>query len=125
MMTGSDLGGIWVIPGFSLHQEFHLLADAGLTPLEILQMTTLDPAQFLDREAAMGTVEAGKNADLVLLDDNPVKNVKNLDRIAGVFVKGKYFSKEALETLKNGVAVAYGNQPIDDYETTLDPNHKD
>ncbi|MGS0759524.1 amidohydrolase family protein, partial [Roseateles sp. GG27B] len=68
---GSDLGGGWVIPGFSLHQEFRLLAEAGLSPLEVLQMTTLNGAEYLQRQATMGTVEAGKNADLVLLEANP------------------------------------------------------
>ncbi len=109
MLTGSDLGGIWVIPGFSLHQEFKALAAAGLSPLEILQMTTLNGAQFMNREASMGTVDEGKNADLVLLDANPVEAVANLDRIAAVVLKGKYFSKDALDKMKSDVASAYKN----------------
>lgn len=112
MLTGSDLGGIWVIPGFGLHREFRELASAGLSPLDILQMTTLNGAEFLHRETSMGTVEAGKNADLVLLDANPIADVANLDRISGVFLKGKYFSKEDLETMKSKVAQAYAQQPI-------------
>ncbi len=91
MLAGSDFGGIWLIPGFSLHQEFHELAASGFSPLEILQMTTLNGAQFMHREATMGTVDEGKNADLVLLDANPIKDVANLDKIAAVVLKGKYF----------------------------------
>lgn len=109
MLTGSDLGGIWVIPGFSLHQEFKALAGAGLSPFEILQMTTLNGAQFLGREATMGTVDEGKNADLVLLDAHPVDAVANLGRIAAVVLKGKYFSKDMLDKMKNDVASAYKN----------------
>ncbi len=109
MLTGSDLGGIWVIPGFSLHQEFQALAAAGLSPLEILQMATLNGAQFLNREATMGTVDVGKNADLVLLDAHPVEAVANLGRIAAVVLKGKYFSKDMLDKMKNEVASAYKN----------------
>ncbi|MES2942139.1 MAG: hypothetical protein V4772_04630, partial [Pseudomonadota bacterium] len=58
ILVGTDVGGIWVIPGFSLHQEFREFAKAGFTPLEILQATTLNGARFLKRESTMGTVEA-------------------------------------------------------------------
>ena len=63
MMAGSDFGGGWVVPGISLHQEFDLLEQAGISPLRILQMTTLNGAEFLKRESSMGTVEAGKDAN--------------------------------------------------------------
>ncbi len=113
LMAGSDSGvaSIWVVPGFSLHDEFHELAAAGLTPLKVLQMTTLNGAEFLGRQSTMGTVETGKNADLVLLDANPIVDVTNLDRISGVFVKGRYFPKGALDKLKADTATGYGNAP--------------
>jgi imidazolonepropionase-like amidohydrolase len=123
MLAGSDLGGIWVIAGVSLHQEFRELAEAGLSPLEILQMTTLNPAEFLKREASMGTVNEGKNADLVLLEANPLQDAAHLSKIAGVFLKGKYFSKEALEALKKGVALNFRNMPPQALNLALDPNH--
>ncbi len=107
MLAGSDLGGVWVIPGFSLHQEFRELAASGLTPLEILQMTTLNGAEFMNRTSTMGTVDEGKNADLVMLDANPVDDVANLSKISAVVLKGKYFSKSALDKLKSDVAAAY------------------
>lgn len=125
MTAGSDIGGIWVIPGFGLHQEFRELAAAGLTPLEVLQMTTLNGAEFLKREATMGTVDEGKNADLVLLDGNPIADVANLSKISAVFLKGKFFSKVALDKLKSDVATAYANQPLQSFHTALDPNHVD
>ncbi len=109
MLAGSDLGGIWVIPGFSLHQEFQELARAGLTPLEILQMATLNGAEFLRRESTMGAVEPGKNADLVLLDANPLVDVANLGTISSVFLRGKYFSKADLDAMQATVARAYAN----------------
>ncbi len=101
MMAGTDSGGAgeWDIPGFALHQEFDLLAEAGLSPLTILQMTTLDGAKFLGREASMGTVEAGKNADLVVLDANPVASERNLHRIDAVVRTGDYFSRRDLDGL--------------------------
>jgi len=125
MMAGSDFAtiGTWTIPGFSLHQEFEQLAAAGFSPLEVLQMTTLHPAEFLKREATMGTVEVGKNADLVLLDANPVADVVNLSRIAAVFLRGKHFSKAALDQMKADLAAAYASQPLQPLSTLIDPHH--
>lgn len=113
MMAGSDGGqaSTWVVPGFGLHEDFRELTDAGLSPLDILQMTTLNPAEFLNRQATMGTVEAGRNADLVLLEADPIKSAANLDKIAGVFLKGRYLPKTRLDHMKNDVAKAYANLP--------------
>jgi imidazolonepropionase-like amidohydrolase len=74
MMVGTDGGG--QAPGQSIHQEFDELAKAGLSPLKILQMTTLNPAEFLGRTGTMGSIDVGKNADIVLLDGNPVESVQ-------------------------------------------------
>ncbi len=104
MLAGSDYGGGWVIPGISLHQEFDLLAQAGLSPLTVLQMTTINGARFLKREAAMGTVAPGKEANLVLLDANPIESVQNLHRIHAVVRDGRFYSPEALAHLKESVA---------------------
>ena len=88
-------------------------------------MTTLNPAQFLNREATMGTVDAGKNADLVVLDANPVTDVANLSKISGVMLKGKYFSKAALDKQKASVADAYANSPIPAFTAAAEPAHID
>ncbi|MES2257057.1 MAG: amidohydrolase family protein [Pseudomonadota bacterium] len=125
MMTGSDLSGIWVVPGFSLHQEFRELSASGLSPLTVLQMATLNGAKFLKREATMGTVATGKNADLVLLDANPLADTANLSKISGVVVKGKYFAKTALDKMKSDVAAAYNAQPLQSVQSVLDPHHVD
>ena len=103
MLAGSDLGGEWVIPGFGLHQEFDLLGAAGLTPLEVLQMTTLNGAQFLGRESTMGTVDVGKDANLVVLSANPIQSIQNLHAITGVVRAGTYYSSDALNALKQSV----------------------
>lgn len=124
LLAGSDLGGIWVVPGFGLHQEFRELAGAGLTPLQILQMTTLNGARFLQRESSMGTVEAGKNADLVLLDANPIEDAANLSTIAGVFLKGRYFSSAALAEMKRGVAAAHAGATLAPALSAVDPHHR-
>jgi len=106
MMAGTDGGG--QVPGQSLLQEFDELAKAGLSPLKILQMTTIDPAKFLGCAATMGTVEAGKNADLVLLDANPLVTVQNMHRIAAVVRGGLYHSATELASLRGRVATGHG-----------------
>jgi hypothetical protein len=100
MLAGSDFGGIWLVAGFSLHQEFDLLAQAGFTTLKILQMTTLDGAKLLGREASAGSVEEGKDANLVLLDGNPIEAVQNLHKVYAVVHDGTFYSKGDLEALK-------------------------
>ena len=104
MLAGSDLGGGFVIAGFGLHREFDLLEAAGLSPLDVLQMTTLNGAKFLGRESTMGSVAVGKAANLVLLSANPMASVQNLHRIAGVVRGGTYHSAAALAAMKQKTA---------------------
>ncbi len=106
MLAGTDFGGGWLVPGFSLHHEFDLLARAGVAPLRVLQMTTLDPAIFLHREATMGVVEPGHDADLVLLDADPTASVANLHRVAGVVRAGRYLDRRALDAIEARAAAA-------------------
>ena len=110
MMTGSDYGGGWLLPGFSLHQEFALLSQAGLTPLQVLQGTTLNPAAYLGRTDEMGNVRAGMLADLVLLRDDPLADVGNLAAIDGVFKSGAFYSRD---DLRNLMRLADGSVPGD------------
>jgi imidazolonepropionase-like amidohydrolase len=85
------------VPGFCLHDELEWFTKAGFTPLQSLQTATINPARFLGREASEGTVETGKRANLVLLDADPTSNVRNIDNIAAVIIRGKLLSKPALE----------------------------
>ncbi len=114
MLAGSDTSLIapWVVPGFSLHQEFSLLQAAGLTPLQILQMTTINGAEFMHRESTMGTVDAGKNADLVILNDDPLASVANLSKISGVVLRGRYLAQADLDKIKSDTAAYYASQPV-------------
>jgi hypothetical protein len=107
LMAGSDYGGGWVVPGFSLHQEFDLLEQAGLKPLRVLQMTTLDAARFLNRDASLGTVEEGKDANLVLLAGDPTVSVQNLHRIDSVVRGGRYYDSYELAEMRETVASKY------------------
>ena len=107
ILAGSDVGGVWLIAGFSLHQEFHELSAIGLTPLQVLQTTTRNAAEFLNRQTTTGSVEEGKNADLVLLEGNPISDAGNLDKISAVVLHGKYLSGADLQKMKSDVAAAY------------------
>lgn len=100
LMAGTDLGVRWISPGQSLHEEIGYLFDAGLTPMQALQAATRNPARFLGVNA--GTVERGKLANLVLLDANPLEDIRNTRRIHGVVLNGKYFDRAQLDTLLKG-----------------------
>jgi imidazolonepropionase-like amidohydrolase len=105
IMAGTDVGNPYVFPGFSLHDELALLVEAGLTPMEALQAATRNPAKFLER-TDLGTVETGKIADLVLLDANPMEEIRNTRRIAAVVVGGRLLSKASLDAMLAEVAAA-------------------
>ena len=104
MLAGTDFGGQWIVPGRSLHREFDLLARSGVSPLHILQMATMGPARYLGREASMGAVEAGRDADLVLLAGDPNASAANLHKVSGVVRAGRFLSRRDLDTLSSDIA---------------------
>jgi imidazolonepropionase-like amidohydrolase len=107
LMAGTDTAaGVYVMPGFSLHQELELFVKAGLTPMEALQTATLNPAKFLGRTRDIGTVEKSKLADLVLLDANPLDNISNTQKISAVVQGGRYFSRADLDGILREVEAA-------------------
>jgi amidohydrolase family protein len=99
LLTGTDVSSAWVFPGFSVHDELGLFVEAGLTPMEALQAATRGPATFLGELASSGTVERGKTADLVLLDADPLRDIRNTRKIRAVVLKGRYFPREELQEM--------------------------
>lgn len=99
ILAATDTPNPWVFPGSGLHEELALLVDGGLTPLDALRSATLHPARFLGTEATMGSVEAGKVADLVLLDANPLEDIAHTRRIRTVVANGRLFDRAALDSL--------------------------
>lgn len=100
LLPGTDAGVLLIFPGFSLHDELRLLVEqAGLTPMEAIVSATRRPAEFLGIEQSLGTIERGKIADLVLLDANPLDDIRATERIAGVAVAGRFFSKADLQQM--------------------------
>jgi len=99
IIAGTDAGSSGVVWGFSLHDELELLVDAGLTPEEALNSATRLPATWLGIDSFTGTVETGKFADLVLLDANPLDDIKNTRKIEGVFVNGRWLDKAKINAM--------------------------
>jgi imidazolonepropionase-like amidohydrolase len=99
LLAGSDAANPFVVWGFSLHEELTLLVAAGLLPREALEAATLNPARYLEATDSLGTVEAGKLADLVLIDANPLEDIRNTQRISAVVLNGRYLDRRALDRL--------------------------
>jgi imidazolonepropionase-like amidohydrolase len=106
-LAGTDTPNPYCFPGFSLHDELALLVKAGLTPLEALQSATRNPAEYLGRLATQGTVEKGKIADLVLLDADPLADIRNSQKIAAVVLRGELLTRAELRKMLAGVEAAY------------------
>jgi imidazolonepropionase-like amidohydrolase len=88
-----------LVPGFCLHDELEWMTKAGLSPLQAIQTATLNPARFLGREGTQGTVDVGKRADLVLLEADPLTDIRNTRRIAAVIVRGRLVSKPEIDRI--------------------------
>jgi imidazolonepropionase-like amidohydrolase len=99
-MAGTDTApGVYIVPGFSLHDELANFVEAGFTPMESLQTATSNPARFLGMEASFGSVEPGKIADLVLLSANPLEGIRNTRKITIVVANGQLFDRAALDQI--------------------------
>jgi hypothetical protein len=96
MVVGTDVGLSGIAAGFAVHDEMSLLVEAGLTPEEALTSATRLSATWLGIESIVGTVEIGKRADLILLDANPLIDIKNTRKIAGVFINGQWLEKATI-----------------------------
>lgn len=88
-----------MIAGFCVHDELAAMVAGGMTPLAALQTATVNPARYLGRESTLGTVAAGRQADLVLLDANPLEDIGNVRRIHAVITAGRFFDRRALDQL--------------------------
>jgi imidazolonepropionase-like amidohydrolase len=111
-LAGTDTpAGVHIFPGYSLHEELLRFVAAGFTPLEALRTATINPARFFGMEHETGTVEKGKLADLVLLSANPLEDIANTQKIAGVIVNGRYFYRAELDKMLGRVETVAHRQP--------------
>lgn len=105
MLLGSDAPQVFNVPGFSIHREIDGLQAAGLTPLEIIQSGTINPATFFDKVDVFGQVKEGLEADLILLNANPLDDIDHLQNLAGVFRHGLWIPKATINKRLAGIAV--------------------
>jgi imidazolonepropionase-like amidohydrolase len=112
LMAGTDANGPFpsLVPGISLHEELRLFVEAGYTPAEALRAAALAPAQFLGREKDFGTVERGKIADLVLLDADPLADIRNTQKIQAVVLNGRLLDRKALDEIQGRLEASAPNQ---------------
>ena len=97
ILLGSDAPQIFNVPGFSLHRELELMVAAGLTPYEALEAGTTNVARFLGLN--MGIIEVGRDADLILLDSNPLQDISSTRRIHGVMLRGEWYPSAGIEAM--------------------------
>lgn len=101
IMAGTDAGVLnsYDYPGLALHEELELFVEHGLTPLQALQASILAGPKFLGHTDRYGAIEPGKAADLVLLDADPLKDIRATRAIAGVVLHGQWFDRAALDSM--------------------------
>ena len=102
LLAGTNGPRAHLLPGRSLHRELQLLVKTGCTPFEALQSATYNAAAYVEKADRYGVVEAGHVADLVLLDGDPLQDISNTERISGVILEGKYFSRIELDRMAAG-----------------------
>jgi imidazolonepropionase-like amidohydrolase len=109
LVLGSDAPQIYNVPGFSIHRELETMVAAGLTPYQALEIGTRNVAIFFGTLPQSGTIETGKRADLVLLDADPLADVRNTTRRAGVMLGGRWLSQADIDSRLKAFARSMGN----------------
>ena len=97
ILMGTDAPQQFSVPGFSLHREMALMVDAGMTPHEVLTSGTLNVGRYFADKDQFGTIAAGQRADLILLDANPLTDIGNVAKSAGVMVRGRWLPKAEID----------------------------
>ena len=110
LMAGTDASDVGPVAGFGIHDELQEFVNDGLTPFQALQTATVNPAKYFRRSQEFGTIEPGKRADLVLLEQNPLADISNSRKITGVAVRGRWLSSGELTAMMNDVPAAYQRQ---------------
>jgi adenine deaminase len=95
------MGAHGQLQGLGAHWETWMLAQGGMTPMEALRAATLDGAKYLGLEGELGSLENGKLADLIVLDRNPLENVRNTDSVNMVMLNGRLYDAATMDEIGN------------------------
>ena len=104
IMAGTDCPIFYLTPGRSLHEELEVLVKAGLSPLEALQTATTNPAKYFNLQNELGAVKETMWADLLILDENPLSDIRNTQRINAVIKQGHYMGRSDLDKMLEKLA---------------------
>lgn len=107
ILMGTDAPQQFSVPGFSLHRELERMAAAGMTPYEILKSGTKNVGDYFAASDAFGTIKPGKRADLLLVEADPLRDVRNVSRIAGVMVRGRWLPRAEIDARLSSIAARY------------------
>ena len=107
MLLGSDAPQQFNVPGFSIHHEMKRMADAGMSNYDVLKSGTASVGQYFKAQDDFGTIAAGKRADLLLLDANPLQNLAHAARRSGVMVRGRWIPESEIQSRLSQIAAAY------------------
>ena len=107
VLMGTDAPQIFSVPGFSLHRELPLMVESGMTPYEVLRTGTVIVARFLGIEDQAGTVAVGRNADLLLLEANPLDDITAVAQNAGVMIDGRWLSPDYIADALEAIAAKH------------------
>lgn len=113
ILLGTDAAQAYHLPGFSAHEELEMLVEAGVSPYEAIEAGTRNAAYVMGRLDMFGTVEEGKRADLILLDEDPLTDVRNIRERSGVMVRGRWLTVEQLDEMLASLVQSYKPSIID------------
>ena len=104
LVLGTDSGTGWMglAPGFSIHDELRILTENGFTPYEAIKTGTVNAAMVVEKmngDGDFGTIEVGKRADLILIEDNPFEDIAHIKTVLGVMASGRWYDKAMLEKI--------------------------
>jgi imidazolonepropionase-like amidohydrolase len=107
ILFGTDAPQQFSVPGFSIHREMKAMAAAGMTPHEILKSATKNVGDYFKDKDKFGTLAVGHRADLVLLEANPLDDISNVAKRAGVMVRGRWLAEKEIQERLAKIAASH------------------
>jgi len=114
ILLGTDAPQLYSVPGFSIHREFKKMSAAGMSPYEILVTGTRNVGEYFSAKDNFGTIEVGKRADLILVDNNPLDDLSNLKSHSGVMASGRWLSKDFIAQKLSDIESSYKKENEED-----------